>query len=40
MQTMVDIMRHRAGVCIDVEACILLDSALVSAQESIMSDLS
>ena len=36
-EEMLDIMRRRAAVCTDVEACILLDSALVRAQESTIS---
>ena len=34
---MLDIMRRRAAVGTDVEVCILLDSALVRAQESTIS---
>ena len=36
-EEMLDIMWRRAAVCTDVEDCILLDSALVRAQESAMS---
>ena len=36
-EEMLDIMRRRASVCAYVEACILLDSALVRAQESTLS---
>ena len=39
-EEMLDIMWRRAAVCTDVEACILLDSALVGAQESTISGLS
>ena len=36
-EEMFDIVRRRAAVCTDVEDCILLDSALVGAQESTIS---
>ena len=36
-EEMLDIMRRRAAVGTDVEVCILLDSALVRAQESTIS---
>ena len=37
VEEMLDIMWRRAAVCTDVAACILLDSALVGAQESTLS---
>ena len=36
-EEMFDIMWRRAAVCTDVEACILIDSAIVRAHESTIS---